>query len=103
MTKASCWIMSCLLIFSFSPCATGAEKKPFLSPMGYEMSKKLKIDNPDEYWTIDWGELDKDEDGYLSKDEFIEAYPEHGKEAFQYFDHNGDGWVSMQEWFDMYN
>ena len=102
MTKASCWIITCLLIFSISPCATIAEQKSILSPKGYEMSKKLKVDNPDEYWTKEFDEIDKDEDGYLSKDEFNEAYPENGIEAFPYFDQNGDGWVSLNEWFSMY-
>ena len=102
MKKASCWIISCLFLLSFYPCPTGAEKEPFLSSKGYEMSKKLNIDNPDEYWTIELNEIDKDEDGYLSKDEFNEVYPEHGTGAFPYFDHNGDEWVSMREWFDMY-
>ena len=95
MTKASCWIITCILIFSFYPCATGAEKESILSPKGYEMSKKLNVDNPDEYWTKGFDKIDKDEDGYLSKDEVKEAYPENGNGAFPYFDQNGDGWVSM--------
>ena len=66
------------------------------------MSKKLNVDNPDEYWTKEFDEIDKDGDGYLSKDEVKEAYPEHGAGAFQHFDQNGDGWVSLNEWFDIY-
>jgi Ca2+-binding EF-hand superfamily protein len=66
------------------------------------MSKKLNIDNPDEYWTKEWLELDADQDGYLSKDEVKEAYPKHGADAFQYMDQNGDGWVSMAEWYEIY-
>ena len=62
----------------------------------------LKVDNPDKYWTKEWLELDADQDGYLSKDEVKEAYPEHGTDAFQYMDQNGDGWVSMAEWNEIY-
>ena len=102
MKKASCWIMSCLFLFLFYPCSTMAAKESILSPRGYEMSKKLNIDNPDEYWTKEWLELDKDGDGYLSKDEVKEAYPKHGSGAFSYMDQNGDGWVSMAEWYDLY-
>jgi len=94
--------MSCLFLFSFCPSTTGGEKKSILSPGGYEMSKQLNIDNPDEYWTKEWLELDKDQDGYLSKDEVKEVYPEHGTGAFPHMDQNGDGWVSMSEWYDLY-
>ena len=66
------------------------------------MSKKLNIDNPDKYWTKEWHELDADQDGYLSKDEVKGAYPDHGEDAFQYMDQNGDGWVSMAEWYEIY-
>ena len=102
MKKTSCWIISCLFLFSFYPCATGGEKKSNLSPKGYKMSKELNIDNPDEYWTKDWSEIDRDQDGYLSKDEIYEAYPKHGKDAFPYYDQNRDGWISSDEYFDIY-
>ena len=102
MRKASCWIMSFLFLFSIFPCSIVSAKESILSPHGYEMSKKLNIDNPDEYWTKEWLELDADQDGYLSKDEVKEAYPKHGADAFQYMDQNGDGWVSMAEWYEIY-
>ena len=102
MKKTSCWIISCLFLYSLYPSITWGEDNPKLSPKGYEMSKKLKIDNPEKYWNKEWLEIDKDEDGYLSKDEVKEEYPKHGADAFQYMDQNGDGWVSMAEWFDIY-
>ena len=36
------------------------------------MSKKLNVDNPDEYGAKEFDEIDKAEDGYLSKDEVNE-------------------------------
>jgi hypothetical protein len=42
-----------------------------LSPHGYEMSKKLNIDNPDKNWTKEWLELDADQDGYFSNEPVV--------------------------------
>lgn len=102
MNNTTCWIIICLFLFSFLPCSTVSAEESSLSSHGIEMSKKLNIENPDKYWTKEWLELDADQDGYLSKDEVKGAYPEHGGDAFQYMDQNGDGWVSMAEWYEMY-
>ena len=102
MNRASCLILIFLLLFSVFPCPFVSAEESTLSSHGLEMSKKLNIENPDKYWTREWLELDADQDGYLSKDEVKGAYPEHGADAFQYMDQNGDGWVSMAEWYEMY-
>ena len=83
-------IICCLLLFSIYPCRTGGEEKLNLSPKGQEMSKELKIDNPNDYWAKNWEEIDKDNDGYLSKDELYKAYPKYGKDAFPYYEQNQD-------------
>ena len=97
MKKTSCWILCCLFLFSLYPSITWGEDDPKLSPKGYEMSKKLNIDNPEKYWNKDFGEIDKDDDGYLSKEEFYEAFPKHGNTAFPYFDRSQDGyrWLNI--------
>ena len=92
-----CLIVCGLFLISICACATGGDKKSNLNPKLLEVSKDLGIDNPEEYWTIGWKELDKNEDGYLSKQEVIEAYPEYGSDAFPHFDTNEDGKISWEE------
>ena len=97
MKRTMCMIICSLFLFSIYACATSNDKKSSLHPKLLEVSKDLGIDNPEAYWTIDWKEIDKDKDNYLSRGEVAEAYPEYGLDAFPYFDTNNDGKISWDE------
>ena len=50
------------------------------------------------YWTKVFEDIDKDNDGYLSKKEFTRAYPVRGDEYFQQTDSDDDGKISQEEY-----
>ena len=97
MKKTACLIVGSFFLISILACATGGDNKPSLDPKLLEVSKELGIENPVDYWTIDWKELDKDGDNFVSMEEVTMAYPEHGADAFPYFDTDGDGKISWEE------
>ena len=98
MKKVLCCVISYMLLFSLYACATSGEKKAKLTPTGYKMSEALGIENPEEYWTKGWKEIDTNKDGYLTMDEVVTAYPKHGMDAFPYYDLDGDGKINWGEW-----
>ncbi|MBW2635208.1 MAG: EF-hand domain-containing protein [Deltaproteobacteria bacterium] len=101
MRKLFYSIIICMFLFSFYSCATTSERKAMSPQKLYDMSDKFGIEDPDEYWSKSWKEIDKDGDGFLSRAEVAEAYPEYGLDAFPYFDTNEDGQLSWEEYHDM--
>ena len=50
------------------------------------------------YWTKVWEDVDLDNSGYISKEEFRDAYPTRGMQYFSSVDLDGDGKISKEEY-----